>query len=406
MPELKTKGQLNRLSLLLTITYMVSYMTRTNFSAIISEIADATGFANSMLAMSLTGSFITYGVGQLFSGVLGDKISPKRLVSIGLLGTVMINLLIPLCPNPWWMLGVWSINGFAQAMMWPPIVRIITSVFSGDDCKKTMTTVSSGGYVGTIAIYLVAPLIIWLAGWKGVFIGSALMGGGMLVLWHFTARDVTVEAKTAKPVSFKATFKTILSPLMLLVFLAIILQGMLREGVSSWMPTFISDSFSIGNEISILTGVLLPIFSILCVRLADLLYRKVITNPLLCAGALFGAATLVAFVLYVCSGSSVALSVLCFAALYGSINGVNLLLISMIPPFFAKRGAVSTISGILNFFTYVGSAASTYGIAALSEGIGWAKTIFVWVLIALVGTVICLLCARPWKRMFGEDNGQ
>ena len=45
--------------------------------------------------MALTGSFITYGTGQIISGVLGDRISPKKLVSRGLLVTVLMNVLLP-----------------------------------------------------------------------------------------------------------------------------------------------------------------------------------------------------------------------------------------------------------------------------------------------------------------------
>jgi OPA family glycerol-3-phosphate transporter-like MFS transporter len=191
---------------------------------------------------------------------------------------------------------------------------------------------------------------------------------------------------------------------MLLVFLAIILQGMLREGVSAWMPTFISDSFHLGNEISILTGVLLPVFSILCLRFANWLYRKIITHPILCAGALFGIVAFAAFMLYLFCQSNIVVSILSIATVFGSISGVNLMLIGMIPPFFAKRGAVSTISGILNFFTYVGSAVSTYGIAALSEGIGWSNTFLIWIFVALAGGMICLLCIKPWNRTFGNDD--
>ena len=404
MHSLKSKREASQLCFLLTVVYMISYITRTNFGAIVSEIAASTGFGKSQLAMSLTGSFITYGIGQLFSGVLGDKVSPKKMVTIGLAVTVAINLLIPLCPNPWWMLGAWSMNGFAQAMMWPPIVRIITTAYSGDACKKTMTTVSSGGYGGTICIYLLAPLVIWLTGWKGVFIGSAIMGTAMLIVWQFAAKDVALETDHKQVNVRKTPVKLLLSPMMFMVFLAIIMMGMLREGVSAWMPTFVSESFHLGNEISILTGVLLPVFSILCVRFADWLYRKIITHPLLCSSALFGVAALFAFVLYMFCQSNVAVSIFSFAALYGAINGVNLLLIGMIPPFFAKRGGVSTVSGVLNFFTYVGSAVSTYGIAALSEGIGWSKTIFIWVLIALAGGLICMVSIKPWKRTFGNDD--
>ena len=96
-------------------------------------------------------------------------------------------------------------------------------------------------------------------------------------------------------------------------------------------------------------------------------------------------------------GSSPLASILCMALLTGAMHGVNLMLICMVPPFFQRHGSISTVSGILNSCTYVGSALSTYGIALLSEQAGWQATAFVWFAIAAVGCVICAVCAKIWK---------
>ena len=69
---------------------MVSYITRINYGTIILEMERATKISRSLLSMALTGSFITYGTGQVISGFLGDKISPKKLVSCGLFLFVIV----------------------------------------------------------------------------------------------------------------------------------------------------------------------------------------------------------------------------------------------------------------------------------------------------------------------------
>ena len=58
------------------------------------------------------------------------------------------------------------------------------------------------------------------------------------------------------------------------------------------------------------------------------------------------------------------------------------------------------VSGLLNSCTYVGSAISTYGIAKISENVGWNITIALWIGIALAGTILCFLGIRGWKRKF------
>ena len=117
----------------------------------------------------------------------------------------------------------------------------------------------------------------------------------------------------------------------------------------------------------------------------------------MCAGIFFFTGALSALALFLLTGENAAFSVLFSALLTGSMHGVNLILICMIPPFFKPQGNVSTVSGILNSCTYIGSAISTYGIAVLSENIGWSNTLLVWLLIALLGTAICAACVKPWK---------
>ena len=185
-------------------------------------------------------------------------------------------------------------------------------------------------------------------------------------------------------------------PLLLLVMLSIVLQGALRDGVTTWMPSYISETYDLGSEISILTGVALPIFSIAGVKCASLLYENAFRNPLKCAGVIFGAGAGAALALTFVTGRSAAASVACSAVLTGCMYGANLMLVSMVPPFFRRYGKISTVSGLLNCCAYVGSAVSTYGIALLSERAGWTATAFIWFVTALAGTALCFLGARSW----------
>lgn len=412
MSKLKDKQQINSLILLFTMTYMVSYMTRINFGAVITEIEAQTGMTKTMLSAAVTGSSICYGVGQILSGYIGDRLSPKRLVFSGLLVTTTMNLLMLFCGNHIQMTLVWCVNGLAQAFMWPPMVRLLVGLFDETDYKRATTMVTWGSSFGTIAIYLAAPAAILISGWRLLFVVTAFLGAAMSIIWNRFCIEPQLEIKTEKaktikvdleqkidifPLDKKASLISVL-PLIIAIMFAIIMQGALRDGVTTWMPSYISETYHLSSEISILTGVLLPIFSIVCTRIALMLYENVLKNPLKCAGVIFGAGALSALILACVSGNSALVSVLGAAMLTGSMYGVNLMLISMIPPFFQKYGKISTVSGILNSCTYIGSAISTYGIAILSEYFGWRMTAFVWCLIAVIGMVICFASTHTWKK--------
>lgn len=398
MSQLQSKAQINRLAWLFMVTYMISYITRINYGALVSEMEHVLQIPKTQVSMALTGSFITYGLGQILSGIIGDRVSPKKLIFYGLITGSGMNLLIPMCRNAYQMLAVWCVNGLAQAFLWPPMVRLMVSLVPGKEYPRVNVRVGFGSLLGTIAVYLVSPLILSLLGWKAVFFVSAGCGAAMALIWRRCACDAAPQAAPPAAPAGKTSKRVLLCPVILGVMLAIVLQGMLRDGITTWMPSYISETYHISNRISILTGVALPLFSMACIKITSKLYSRWFTNPLVCASVLFGASTAAALGLSLLSGRIAAVSVALSALLEGCIHGVNFMLICMLPPFFKKQGCVSRASGLLNFCTYIGSAASTYGIAFLSENIGWHGTLIVWLGIAAAGTGICLACVKPWSR--------
>lgn len=69
MNQLEDKRQVNRMAILFAATYMISYITRINYSAIIAEMETAAQMSKSLLWLAVTGSFIAYGAGQIISGL-------------------------------------------------------------------------------------------------------------------------------------------------------------------------------------------------------------------------------------------------------------------------------------------------------------------------------------------------
>ena len=400
MNVLQNKKQVNKLILLFACTYMVSYLTRINYGTIISAMVTQTGFTKDSLSMALTGSFITYGAGQVVSGIMGDRISPKKLVSCGLAVTVLMNILLPFCGNPWLMCAVWCVNGFAQSFMWPPIVRLMSTLLSDRDYQTASVRVSWGSSVGTILLYLLSPLILAALPWKWVFWLCAIGGAVMFLVWFKSAPDTSVVAKQRSTGTQKKKHTGIFSPLVIAIMAAIALQGMLRDGVTTWMPSYISETYDLGNGISIFSGVLLPLFGIASFYIASRIYGGKLKSPVTCSTIIFAVGAVAALGLFFLNGTSAVGSIVLSALLTGCMHGINLLLICMVPPFFKTQGNVSTVSGVLNACTYVGSAVSTYGVARLSESVGWRDTVFVWFLIAFAGMTVCFLSIRGWNKRF------
>ena len=177
------------------------------------------------------------------------------------------------------------------------------------------------------------------------------------------------------------------------VVLIIVLQGIMRDGVTTWMPVYIDDVYHLGASISILSTAVLPVISILSLSAASWIHTKAGDEfrGSAIVWAIAGACVLPLIFLY---ASQAALSVVLMSVLTGCMHGVNLMLICVYPSRFVDTPYMSTISGVLNAFTYVGASISNYGFAALSERFGWGVTIIFWGGVVLCGLLLSLYCVR------------
>ena len=219
----------------------------------------------------------------------------------GLLVSAAMNLLIPLCPGTGLMTAVWCVNGLAQAMMWPPLVRIMSQHMTESEYKVATVHVSWGSSLGTIVIYLMIPLLLKVSSWRGVFYCAAAVGMGMAAFWMArygrVERTLPLQEQAAPADEPGDAGKSggglrALMPLLAIMMGVIICQGTLRDGITTWMPTYLADTYHMESGKSILTGVLLPLFGMVCYQIVLWMNRKLVKNELQCAAIIFGVAPL------------------------------------------------------------------------------------------------------------------
>ena len=399
-------------SILCCLVYFSSYITRINYGATIAEIVLSLDITKASASMAVTGSFITYGLGQIFNGIIGDRIKPRTMIFLGLCVTSICNIIMSALSNVYIMTVIWCINGFAQSMLWPPLTRVMSENLSPVEYQKTCVAVSASASAATIAIYLTVPLCITFSGWRPVFLLSAACGLAVSFIWIISVNSLTSSSHDInedidkdldkntddnmiiKPTAPSMNFLTLLFHSGLnYVIVIILLHGILRDGITTWMPSYINDVYHLGTSISILNTAILPVFSIISLLAASYLYKSV-KNEVKTSAIIWILGLICSFILIFVFKAQVVVSILMMAIITGCMHGINLMLIGIFPARYKSTGRVSTVSGILNAFTYVGSAISSYGIAALSDKFGWKTTIITWCIIALFGTIINIICIK------------
>lgn len=398
--------------ILCTVAYFASYFSRKTFAVVMVNMLDSGALDRGVAGLVGTALFIFYGAGQLVSGYLGDKFSPKYLMFSGLMISAVCNLLLPIVPNQYLMIPVWAVNGFAQALLWPPIVRILSDSLSHEKYVTANVIVTSGAHVSTIVLYLYAPLCIKFWSYKAVFFtstvfcvvaGVVFLVSMIIVLGKKEKEPVLSVVEPKKELIEGSVWQVFKCSGILPLFICITVMGFMRDGIESWLPTLYSEAFGRDSSESILVSVALPIFSIISVFLIRIIHKgRVFNNESRGAGILF-ALSIVLCIPFACliSVQNTVARVICLllaGVISACMHSVNFLLISCLPGRFAGTGKASTVGGFCNACTYVGAAVSMYGIALISEKFGWTATIISWIVIMAVGVVFSCFAFEKYTK--------
>ncbi|PWM44962.1 MAG: hypothetical protein DBX47_05280 [Clostridiales bacterium] len=391
---------------LCVLLYFTSYITRINFNACIAEIINSSVITKTEAGTIGTAMFFFYGTGQLISGFLCDKIRPSKIILIGLFLTMACNSLLPLCTDVVSMSIIWGINGFAQAMFWPPIVKIMSMALSEEYYSKGCLFVSIAAHAATVFVYLAVPACINMLNWKIIFFISAVIAFITAIVWGtsfskigktLSVKHVPTATKYENKPKVSITPILIISGAILLLF-AIIVQGFLKDGYTTWMPVYLTEVFSINSSSTIMLNLFLPAVSIACTTLASFLYKKVFAqNEVRASFMYFFIALVLSIVLvFICNISAIG-TLIIVSLITGCMHSVNLMLVSLLPARFSFCGKVGAMSGITNACTYIGSSISSFGLAYIAENSGWQSVIIILTGLALMGIIFCLFSYKKWK---------
>lgn len=408
---------------LCSLVYFTSYLSRYTFTVCIAEMTGTGLLTKEQAGLAAMMLFIFYGTGQTVSGILGDRFPAERLILVGLCGAAASNLILPLIISyPIAVAALWGLNGFCQSMFWPPIIKLTASFLSKEHYNSVTLAVSIAAHAANILLYLLAALCIGSLGdWRVVFAIALGLCIFTSVIWtvgfgkfqkRFGTQLARLPEKSAvdspapkeEKKSGKALFSAVIGSGALILLIGIILQGALKEGVTAWLPSFISDSYGESTSDAVLKSVAIPIFSIICLFSAGRLYKKLFKNEAVGAAVMFGLGTAMAAVIAFVPSLPTMLIIICAAILTASMHGVNLFLIAYLPARFSAYGRTSTVSGITNSCAYIGCAVYTYGVALLTDAYGWTATSISWLIIPLCGVLSCVIALPLWNKFIKRKN--
>ena len=402
--------------ILCTFAYFASYISRKTFAVVMANMLQNNVLDRDVAGMVGTALFVFYGAGQLISGYLGDKLPPRYLMVVGLMLSSLCNFLLPSVSNQYLMIPIWAANGFAQALLWPPIVRILSDTLTHEKYVVANLIVTGGAHVSTIVLYVYAPICISFMSWRAVFFTSSILcvlfGIVFIIAMNMVlkakGKETDKSIRTKKATEENSVWSIFTKNGVLPAFVCIIVMGFMRDGIESWLPTLYSEVFNRDSSESILVSVALPIFAIISLIFVSAAHKgKLFNNEVRGVGILFAISVLlcVPFCIlinvenFVCRVVCLLLAAVVCACMHAS----NFLLISCLPGRFAKTGRASTVGGFCNACTYIGAALSMYLVAVISQEFGWSATVISWIGVLLIGIFFSILAYKKYTRFLNSD---
>lgn len=397
------------------VAYSFSYIGRLNFSASMADMTANGILLKSQAGSVTTGFFICYGCGQLLSGWLGDRVTPRYLVFGGLLGASLCNLGIFFAPPLWVMILLWSVNGISQALLWAPIMRAVSDRVASDKIQKACTVLATTMAGGTLMAYILSAVLISRFGWTAAFISGMLGPLTAAIFWivtttkiekdadknGITEEELLPEEDEDESVPHEEVPQNPLKLLavsgLLILCIASGVQGILKDCMSTWVPTFITDVFQLESVVSILTGTLLPIVGFFGPYVANKIFMKT-RDDLSTLFILFTIAAISLSTLLFFGRKSLIVAIIALSVTYATSLGQNMITVGQIPMYFSKIGKVSLITGIMEATSYMGTASLTFITGHLVESLGWTFMMIVWLSLAVIAAVATVFTRRKWNK--------
>ena len=382
------------IGILCSVSYLAVYIARNILSAVTPQLI-ASGYSKEYIGSISSLYFIFYAFGQLINGFVGERIKAKWMISIGLLGGGITNLIFSyVVADKAEAMIAYGMTGFFLSMIYGPMTKVVS-----ENTETKHAVRCSLGY--DFASFLGSPMAGMLASflaWAHVFTVStvALAAMSILIFAFFTAfeRKGIVQYGQFKPKEKGAkNVKVLFKHQIVKYSLVSILTGIVRTSVVFWLPTFLTEYHKISESRSamVFSGITLALS--FCSFLAVFVYEKLGHNMDLTVLLAFSGSTVFFALTYFLKSPVINIAMLILAILCS--NCAASMLWSRYCPGLRDTGMVSSATGFLDFLSYMASAAANLIFPKAVTHIGWGGLILVWLGLMIFGVVIAL----PYNKM-------
>ena len=332
--------------------------------------------------------FLLYAIGQLVNGLVGDRINPKYMISIGLTVTATAITAFPLVPFWWMQVACFAMMGVGLSMLRGPIMKMISENLNKDYSRVICTILSAVSFVGP----LVASALAIIFEWDMMFIVAGLTtyviaATAFIFLAVFERRGIFTfrNNKEVKLRDYLQIFK--LDRFVFYMFVGVIVE-ITGSAITFWIPTYLSDALCLDN---VVTNVLYSVITVVtCIApfFALFVFKLIKEKDIVMLRGGFFLAVLTFIGMILVSDVYVKIALLTAAKFF--LACCSAVLWSIYIPDMGKTGKVSSINGVINCMGYLSASVASKAFSMLL-GLSWTGVILLWGGISGLGLIASLM---------------
>lgn len=392
-----------RLGALCSISYLAVYIARNVLSTVTPDMLED-GFTEEFIGSASSLYFITYAVGQLINGVLGDKISPKYMISFGLLLAGITNFTFSIITQyRYGAMIVYAMTGFFLSMIYGPMTKVVSENTEPKFATRCSLGYTFASFIGSPAAGMLATFMVW----QSVFFTSSLILTLMAVCFFlfyalFEKRGI-ISKSTYKPKEkVVGNVKVLFKRQIVKYSIISILTGVVRTSVVFWLPTYLAQYLNYETSVATSLFSISTLIISFTAFIAVFIYERITRDLDKTVLVMFISAFIFFTLTYLIKHPIINIVFIILSIM--SSNGAASMLWSRYCPSLYDTGMVSTATGFLDFLSYMAAALANVLFANAVTSIGWENLILVWVGLMVIGIIVALPYNKIFRNKSKTDN--
>ena len=389
----------NRKRLIFAVVYLAYtsiYIARVNLSMAGPELEKLSVVNTVQYGLLVSIFSCIYATGRLLNGIIGDKTAPWIMLTTGLSIAGISNLIIGFLPPLAAIFVLWGANAYAQSMLWSSVLCIISGMYSPKDAKRKTSIMVTSTATGHIASILLNAVLITKFGVRFAFIVPGILtivlAGAVLLLTKDVERRENVNNS-----AHISIFKLVQNKEILAMSVPAMMDGVMKENISFWMTMYVV--FKFNTDLTTLSYYVLLIPITAFIGRASYTYIFKLCRENENTVSMIGFALCILSSALICfSGIGMIASVLCLSVIYAAASMINTSILSIYPLRSAKTGNVASVSGVMDFATYLGGgiASMIYGIVI--DSFGYTPMFVSFAVISVISILFIMMINSMRKR--------